>query len=211
MINKYKESIEYLKLVDINMFDYTKLNFLRTKFITESSKDVPDDYILYAQKVINRGEYVIKLSNLLNDIHIAIDIENSLFEYSLIQSIINNIDKNFILATYDDKFKDIYDNLDQNSRFNNKTLFPAVVNRVINPKLLAFLSPNQMHPDSFTEILNKIKIKEDATNNMATTDIYKCGKCGERKSQVRQMQMRCADEPANLFITCLVCYNTYIK
>ena len=57
----------------------------------------------------------------------------------------------------------------------------------------------------------KIKFREDTENNMATTDLYKCYKCGERKATSYQMQVRSADEPMTIFVTCLVCYNTFTK
>ena len=53
-------------------------------------------------------------------------------------------------------------------------------------------------------------MREDKENNIATTDTYKCKKCGERKSKITQLQIRCADEPVSTFITCVVCYNTFV-
>jgi DNA-directed RNA polymerase subunit M/transcription elongation factor TFIIS len=67
-----------------------------------------------------------------------------------------------------------------------------------------------MHPKRWAEILNIRKYREDKENNIATTDLYKCRKCGERKAKISQMQIRCADEPTSTFVTCLVCYNTFV-
>ena len=101
-------------------------------------------------------------------------------------------------------------NLDATSRINNMTFRPAVLQGLINPKVIAFLSPDQMHPESWAPVLNKIKFRESAETNMATTDVYVCAKCGERKAKVTELQLRGADEPCTLFITCLVCYSTCI-
>ncbi|KAF2072476.1 hypothetical protein CYY_006208 [Polysphondylium violaceum] len=43
------------------------------------------------------------------------------------------------------------------------------------------------------------------TNNEATTDQFKCGKCKQRKCTYRQLQTRSADEPATTFVTCINC------
>jgi len=211
MSNKYNESIKYIKNVNIDKFDASKLNYLKSEFMTENSKDIPKEYIIYAISKINRPKYVIKMNNLLLDMNKAKFIETSIFEYSLIHVTLSNINKMFIEATYNDKFEDIYENLNTKSRFKNNTLITLVMNNMIDPKLIAFLSPDQLHPISYSKILDKIKFKEETENNMAFTDIYKCYKCGERKSKISELQLRCADEPISRFVTCLVCYNTFIK
>lgn len=42
-----------------------------------------------------------------------------------------------------------------------------------------------------------------------TTDVYKCKNCKKRKTLVREMQTRSADEPATLFIECANCQYTW--
>ena len=121
------------------------------------------------------------------------------------------MEKNLVTAIYDDRFTDIYMNLDDSSRLHNTTLKKYVIDGVINPKFVAFLSPDQTHPENWAPILNKIKFREKTENNMASTDMYKCYKCGERKCKVSELQLRSADEPISRFVTCLVCYNTFIK
>ena len=43
----------------------------------------------------------------------------------------------------------------------------------------------------------------------SATDIFKCGKCKQRKTTYYQMQTRSADEPMTTFVTCLVCENRW--
>ena len=40
---------------------------------------------------------------------------------------------------------------------------------------------------------------------MATTDMYKCGKCKQNKTVYYKLQTRSADEPETTFITCVNC------
>lgn len=210
-LDNYKLSIQYLQNVTIENFDKRKLISYKSNFITENSRDIPDDIIIYATKNIDRATYVVKLAKLLNDMTMAIEIEASIFEFSLIHATLNNIDKQLVCAIYDDKYSDIFLNLDETSRLKNKTLRTSVLERLISPRLVAFLSPDQTHPEIWASILDKIKLREDRENNMAVTDLYRCAKCKERKSKVTELQMRGADEPTNIIVTCLVCYHTFIK
>eukprot|EP00741_Cyanophora_paradoxa_P015650 tig00020903_g15107.t1 len=41
--------------------------------------------------------------------------------------------------------------------------------------------------------------------NEATTDQFKCGKCGKRETKYYQLQTRSADEPMTTFVTCTFC------
>lgn len=41
--------------------------------------------------------------------------------------------------------------------------------------------------------------------NTATTDMFRCGKCKQRKTMYYQKQIRSADEPMTTFVTCVVC------
>jgi len=209
-MSNYNDAIDYLKTTTIDTFDSAKLYSQKSEMITENSKDIPQDMISYASTKINRAEYFIKLVKLLNDIKIAFCLESSIFEFALIMTSVNNMEKNLVIAIYDDKFTDIYMNLDVDSRLNNKTLKKYVMGGTINPKLVAFLSPDQTHPENWAPILNKIKFREKTETNMATTDMYKCHKCGERKCKVSELQLRSADEPISRFVTCLVCYKTFI-
>ena len=209
--NNFQSSINYIKNTDIQNFDQNKITTFKIDFITENSKDISNDMIYYATLNIDRYIYIIKLASLINDMDIANLIEASIFEFSLIHATLNNIDKDIVPAIYNDKFTDIYMNLDNESRINNKTFRSSVLQKIINPKLVAFLSPDQTHPESWAPILEKIKFREKTESNMATSDLYKCYKCGERKCKVTELQLRGADESTTKFVTCLICYNTFLR
>jgi DNA-directed RNA polymerase subunit M/transcription elongation factor TFIIS len=209
--NLFANSLDYIKHVGIEHFDSTRLPSHKTEFLTENSRDISDDMINYALANIDRATHIIKLAELINDIKIAISIEAGIFEFSLIHATLNNIDKSIISAIYDDKYADVYMNLDETSRLNNTELKNSVLKKLIEPRLVAFLSPKQTHSESWSVILRKVKLRMETESNMATSDIYKCYKCGERKCKVTELQLRGADESGTLFITCLSCYNTFLK
>jgi DNA-directed RNA polymerase subunit M/transcription elongation factor TFIIS len=179
-------------------------------FITDNSKDLDEKFILYAEENIKRTEYVNKINEYINNIDKSTLIEKSIFEFALIHTFMNNFLPKFVISVYEDKINDIIKNIDGDKKINNNTLKQAIIVGDIKPELVAFLSPQQMHPERWATTLNIKKYREDKENNIATTDLYKCRKCGERKSKISQMQTRSADEPVSTFVTCLVCYNTFV-
>lgn len=180
------------------------------EFITENAKDLDNKFIIYAEKNIERNKHIIELSTILNNIKQAILLEKGIFEFALIHTFMNNFQQKFVVSIYNDRLNEIKLNINGDEKINNKTLKYAILSNQLRPELVAFLSPQQMHPARWANILSIQKYREDKENNIATTDLYKCRKCGERKSKVSQMQIRSADEPTSTFVTCLVCYNTFV-
>lgn len=176
----------------------------------KTSATVNPDVILYAVQNINRNKGLFLFSEHV-PYDIADKIEKGLFEFSLITVSRYPSDSIcFVENVYYDKLRDIYCNLDtKNSRINNQTLSISLLNGSIDPYFVAFMSPQQIHPVQWIKELDKVRITEAIGDNKKVTDIYKCRKCGERKSTTSQMQTRSADEPPTIFVTCLVCYNTF--
>lgn len=46
-------------------------------------------------------------------------------------------------------------------------------------------------------------------NQQASTDMFQCGKCRQRKCTYYQMQTRSADEPMTTFVQCVNCGNRW--
>lgn len=191
--------------------EYTSpYNYSKYNFVTENSIDLKDNWIQYGETAIDRPTKQIILSNLLNDIDIAIKIELSIFEYSLIYCLNNKYDKNYIKPVYEEKFNFIITNLDVNNlKINNQTFKSDILSKKINPAYVAFLSPQQVHPQRWANLIKKRKYIEQRENNIAYSDAYKCYKCGESKCKITQAQTRSADEPMTTFVVCLVCHNTF--
>jgi DNA-directed RNA polymerase subunit M/transcription elongation factor TFIIS len=189
----------------ISPFNQSKYNF-----VIENSIDLKDSWIQFAESNIDRPSKQIQLSNLLSNIDTAIKIESSIFEYALIYCLNNKYDKNYIRPTYDEKFNFILTNLDEsNKKINNKNFKSNILSGKINPSYVAFLSPQQVHPEKWAYLIKKRKYIEERENNIAYSDAYKCYKCGESKCKITQAQTRSADEPMTTFVVCLVCHNTF--
>jgi DNA-directed RNA polymerase subunit M/transcription elongation factor TFIIS len=179
------------------------------KFITANSIDIKDSYIKFAENELDRATNQIKINELIMAIDIAIDMEFSVFEYSLIYCLNNKYDMKFLKPIYEDKINNILLNLDPSNHLQNKTFKENILNGYINPKEVAFMSPFQLHPEKWNYLLKKKEYKEWRENTVAYSDAYKCRKCGESKSKISQIQTRSADEPMTTYVSCVVCRHTF--
>jgi len=143
------------------------------------------------------------------DPYIAENIELGILEFTLIKVTSENLPDDFLQNIYSNKLRDIILNINpDHPRIQNKTLRQMLINGYIDPHYVSFMSPSQMHPIRWKDIIDKKTVIDNASNNIAVTDLYKCPKCGNRKAKTSQMQLRSADEPMTIFITCIVCYHT---
>jgi DNA-directed RNA polymerase subunit M/transcription elongation factor TFIIS len=74
---------------------------------------------------------------------------------------------------------------------------------------LASLCPEQVYPENWSKLINKIENYKKEINKKNTSDLFKCGKCKKRETTYFQAQTRSADEPMTIFITCVHCGNKW--
>lgn len=82
------------------------------------------------------------------------------------------------------------------------------------PERLINLSTTEMASDQRKQENEKLEQKalfecERGQQPKATTDQFKCGRCGQRKTTYYQMQTRSADEPMTTYVTCVNCNNRW--
>lgn len=186
----------------VSPFNHTKYGF-----ISEQAKELSDDFIMKGELLLNRAKTQLELSAIINDIHKAVEIETSIFEFSLTYCLTNDYEAEYIYATYRDKFYDIVKNI-TDEKVKNVLLKEKIKNGELNLREISFLTPAQMHPDGWRCFIEKQKCIKERESNIKYSDAYKCYKCGESKSKISLIQTRSADEPMTMFITCLVCGNT---
>lgn len=178
------------------------------KFITQHIKDVPVEIIHKYESQLSRIENIKELNKILNNIEKSSELENGIFEFAFTHILINNFDYENVYNVYYDKLTEIINNL-TNEKINNKMLKEFILDEKMDARYIAYLKPKYIHPESWKEIIDRKKFLEEKENNLATSDEYKCRKCGERKSRVTEVQIRSVDEPSTKFVTCLVCYNSF--
>lgn len=96
----------------------------------------------------------------------------------------------------------------------NSKLRGAVLKREISPDELIEMSSEELANDDLRKKTEKVKEKmiKDAmpfNKPAASTDMFKCNKCKERKCTYYQMQTRSADEPLTTFVSCVNCGNRW--
>ena len=180
-------------------------------FRTNTATNIRLEILKYAVNNLNKSDSFLKLCQYVRP-DIALEIIDGVVERTLL--LVNeNPQPEFIMFMeniYNDKITNICCNLDVNNKnVDNQTLINSVNSRNIEPHLVAFMTPQQLHPKRWLFEIEKKKILEDTSNSKKVTDIYTCRKCKNKKCTTVQMQTRGSDEPMTIFVTCLVCYNTF--
>lgn len=158
---------------------------------------------------VNRIDTLDRLTKYTKNMDLSNQIEAGIYEFALLYSYKNDLNKEFISSVYNDKASEILANFDKKSSVNNKTLVNRLTSGEMVGQEIAFLSPQQLHPGNWKSEIEKKERVEYTKANRASTNMYKCNDCGERKCIVYQMQTRSSDEPMTQFCTCLVCYKTF--
>ena len=200
-----KKSFDVLKIDEDN--NKAEDNLIKLEFLTDNVKSVGDKRKKFLNRFVDRNETIAKIANLLKDIDAAIKIEFGVYEYTLVYVTMKNIIIDLMPAIYNDKINDLLLNLDDKSAIENKTLKKSIEKNEINPQLLAFLKPQDLHPERWKDLIRKNNLREEKKKNIAVTDLYQCNKCKERRCRMMEIQTRGSDEPMTRFITCLNCYH----
>lgn len=153
-----------------------------------------------------------KLNTILDDSKLSTEIEKSIYNSCISYSNENNIQKKWdnqvFKSLYNDKIRHILINLDQSSYIKNTYFKENILNGNIKPNEISNLEPSEIFPEVWKRIKDKLELQEKIakeTKNMATTDMFKCGKCKQNKTVYYKLQTRAADEPETTFITCVNC------
>jgi len=176
-------------------------------FISMASDGISLNLLNYAEKYRKQEEYTFKFNCILLDFDVSTKIENSIFEFSLVNVTMNNYSNMFFSPIYNCKANSLLNYLRKNNYKNN--LMESLISKSIKPEFVAFMSPEQLDPQSWEHITNKKRINEEIQNNMAVSDLYKCRRCGESKCRISQMQTRSCDEPITTFVVCLNCKKVF--
>jgi transcription elongation factor S-II len=147
-----------------------------------------------------------KLAPILGDDTMSINLEKGIYNYSIkeanLKKIIKKWDNPYFAQIYVDRLRSIYFNL------KNEELIEQLKSNEITVQSLAFMSHQEMNPARWKQLIEQ-KTKRDAnkftTTVKASTDMFTCKKCRSKNCSYVEVQLRSADEPATIFITCLDC------
>jgi len=158
----------------------------------------------------------IFVQDVLNKVDIgepcAKDMEIGIFNWCIDKADKLKIAKNWkngrFVTLYKDKSRSVLVNIDPNSYIGNQRLIVRLKDKEFLPHDIPFMKPQNVFPEQWAAVLDA-KMKKDMSvfedKPVAMTNEFKCGKCKKRECVYRELQVRSADEPMTLFITCLNC------
>lgn len=151
-------------------------------------------------------------------------IEQSIYDSIISKATIENIDINWEEGPFRSMYEYSSDNMlfdiKSNDKLKNRILKHKnpfeEINKVLNNddeeikisnedfcKQIAFLRPEFINPENWTNLINKMKYIKETMTTQITTDLFKCYKCKQRTTTYYQAQTRSADEPMTIFVTCV--------
>jgi DNA-directed RNA polymerase subunit M/transcription elongation factor TFIIS len=137
---------------------------------------------------------------------IVINLERGIYNYSIQEATKRNIIKKWentaFLHLYIDRLRSIYHNLK----------YPLFLQRIqtgeILPQDVAFMTHQEFQPTRWEVMLAEKQIRHASKFHQeitASTSMYQCKRCKSRKCIYMEQQVRSADEPSTIFVTCLSC------
>lgn len=144
------------------------------------------------------------------------DLEIGVFNWSLQQANEFRIPKSWANAKfrgiYTAKARSVLSNLDSLSYINNAGLLQRVKAGEVKPHDVPFMKPQDAFPERWREVV-ELKTQKDeyaaTVKPVAMTDEYRCKRCKKRECVYQELQLRSADEPATIIITCISCSHTW--
>lgn len=102
----------------------------------------------------------------------------------------------------------LFSNLHPQSPVKNTRLLQRVRDGELSMADLARLDDMELYPENWKRLQDQQTVREQKLlegKAAASTDMFKCGRCGKRETTYYEMQTRSADEPMTIFITCCNC------
>lgn len=190
-------------------------NTLLSKVAKLSTILKPEDVLSNVEDLYEKR---VKIINILDTLDCSYDyarlIEMGVYNYSIskckIKELIPLWECNEFNEIYLTKAKSVYANLNAKCYVGNSSLMEKVKNGDIKPELVGLLPPSDVFPERWNHIIQENQHREKLIyeSTMAkTTDKFVCpnSKCRGRKCVYVEAQIRSADEPMTMFITCLLC------
>lgn len=104
-----------------------------------------------------------------------------------------------------------YQNVDTQGSYGNPHLWNEIRNKNIDPYQIPFMNAMEKFPNRWKEVAAAREATEKYLYHTeeATTDLFRCMKCKQRKCTYTQAQLRAADEAMTTIVRCVNCGNTW--
>lgn len=135
------------------------------------------------------------------------DLEIGIYNWCIQEAGLKRISRNWsnpkFYKLYMEKSRSIIFNLK-----NSKSIVKRIKEGDILPHEMPFMKPEHVNPEIWEEVVSKIGKKYENAyekKDIFTSEMFKCGRCHQRKVTYYESQQRASDEPATLHIHCTVC------
>ena len=140
------------------------------------------------------------------------DVEIGIYNWALQRADEQRAAKNWrnpkFRLLYEAKARSVTCNIDPNGYVENANLIGRLNAEEFAPHDIAKMAREHIFPQRWKDALDLKLQRDEYITNMkpsAMTDQFKCGRCKNRQTTFVEAQLRSADEPATLFIQCIVC------
>ena len=144
-------------------------------------------------------------SSLMSSETLAANLEIGVFNYAIREAthrkIVKSWDNRHFQQLYKDRLRTIYCNLDD-------AIIALINSGEVKPQEFAFMTHQEMCPEKWTELIDKKRKREDSHNQKSvqcSTSLFTCKRCMSKNCTYYELQIRSADEPATIFVSCLDC------
>ena len=136
---------------------------------------------------------------------ISTNLEIGVYNYAIQEAnrrkIIKTWDNLSFCQLYIDRMRSLYFNL-------KPELVIQLIKKEVKPQEVAFMTHQEFDPSQWKELIEKKAKRDDSKLNVnieSSTNLFTCKKCHSKKCTYYELQIRSADEPATIFVTCLDC------
>lgn len=149
-----------------------------------------------------------KLGAIVKDDTIGINLEKAVYNYAIREAGHKKIIKKWANPSFSQMYVDHLRSVFLNMK--NENILAQIMSKELAPHTYVFMTHQEMKPERWSELLEKkniIDANKYTSNVEASTDLFTCPKpkCRSRRCTYYTLQVRSADEPESVFITCLDC------
>lgn len=175
---------------------------------TTINQDICPDYL--TQIHLNILKLLLTKTNLVMERAIQIDEQILLYvkQYAEENRILNPDDTKLI---YINKAKHILCNVRINNGIDNYTFIHKLNRGEISAYEAVHMKPSEMFAERWELLISKQKeeLHKILKTPEATSNLFWCNRCKQNKTTYYEKQIRSSDEPASVFVTCIVCGNKW--
>jgi len=158
-----------------------------------------------------RAKIVVKIDEILNNPKNSANLEKGIFNYALKEAerrkVIKKWDNAGFVQIYTAHLRSIINNINKNTH-----ILDQINNETIQSHTVAFMTHQELRPEKWDELIKRKSIIDQHKfegNVEASTDTFTCRKCKSKRCTYMTIQVRSADEPMTIFVTCLDCGNRW--